>query len=114
MNVGNVLRGTTPHLTIRLKPSDLLVSNIDALELTFSQGKTILKKGLDDCVLDIEENTITYHFLEEETLMFSSNGNVFFQLRFKVGEEIVGTTQSRLLFIDLLSNRKFEDDTNNG
>ena len=113
MNEGYVLRGTTPTITIRLKPTDLLVSSIDALELTFSQGKTILKKGLNDCVLDVEENTISYHFLEEETLSFSTVGSVFFQLRFKLGEEIVGTKQSKLLFTDLLSNTKFEDNTVN-
>lgn len=111
MNEGYVLRGTTPTITIRLKPTDLLVSSIDALELTFSQGKTVLKKGLNDCIIDAEENTISYHFLEEETLGFSTVGSVFFQLRFKLGEEIVGTKQSKLLFTDLLSNTKFEDGT---
>lgn len=113
MNEGYVLRGTTPTITIRLKPTDLLVSSIDALELTFSQGKTVLKKGLNECIIDVEENTISYHFLEEETLGFGTNSAVFFQLRFKIGEDIVGTKQSKLLFTDLLSNTPFEDNTVN-
>jgi len=112
MNEGYILRGTTPHLTIKLKPQDLTVDQIDALEWCFKQGKIILKKGLNDCIVDTELNTVTYHFLESETLMFGTDSSVKFQLRFKVGNELIGTKEAKLTFTELLSNSEFEDEGN--
>ena len=110
MNEGYILRGTTPLLTIKLKPQDLSVTQIEALEWTFRQGNTILKKKLSDCIVDTENNTVSYHFLERETLMFGTSASVKFQLRFKVDGEIIGTKESKLTFTELLSDSEFEDE----
>lgn len=111
MSDGYILRGTTPHLTIRLNPDDLTVDRIEALELVFKQDELKMKKTLEDCALDIEDNAILYHFTEQETLAFKPRKTVQFQLRFKVGNEIVGTRMSDISFTDLLSNEAFDAST---
>ena len=105
MDDGRILRGTTPEIVIRPKAVGLDFSQITGVELTFCQGKILLIKGSSDC-------TVKYHFLESETLAFDGSKNappVEVQLRFKIGEEIVGTGEGIIRFKDLLSNKAFDD-----
>lgn len=112
MDDGRILRGTTPEIVIRPKAVGLDFSQITGVELTFCQGKILLIKGSSDCTIDTEAGTVKYHFLESETLAFDGSKNappVEVQLRFKIGEEIVGTGEGIIRFKDLLSNKAFDD-----
>lgn len=114
MGDGNFVRGTTPPLVIKLKKTDLLVSEINELELTITQPnkercKSVkMIKHLEDCTIDVEENTLTYFFTEDDTLAFSSDEGIALQCRFKVGDRIVATGEKRIKAERLLSNQKFD------
>ena len=114
MDDGRILRGTTTPVKIKPIVDDTFdFSSVDGLELTFKQGKLLLIKGLQDCILDTEEGSVTYHFTEAETLEFNGSKDappVQVQLRFLIGEEIVGTGEGIIRFKDLLSNRAFVRD----
>ena len=95
MKKGCSSRGATSTVVIHPKAPDLDFSNIDDVELTFRQGKILLVKYLDECVVDAEMKTVSYHFTEKETLAFEGSNEVKkappvdVQLRFKIGKNIL-------------------------
>lgn len=106
-----ILQGTTPILRIRIKMSDLLVSDIAALELTITSRlfKEPLLKHLPDCDTDNEENSVSYHFSEEETLMFPPEGTIKWQLRLKTfNNELIGTRENSICMVRLESGRRMD------
>lgn len=104
-DIDKILQGTTPFLVIKIKTSDALVADITDLELTISSrtGPT-LTKGFSDCPIDTEENTVSYHFTEEETLSFPPEGVIYWQIRFKtIDNEIFGTEKYVIKMVKLES-----------
>lgn len=70
-------QGTTPTHTFLL-PFE--TSEIKVLELTYAQQDTvILKKTLDDCVLD--GKVVTIELSQEDTFLFDTTSQVQMQLR---------------------------------
>ena len=69
---------TTPTLTITL--DGVLVDNLGSIYVTFEQNDKELTKTNDAMVKDIENNTISIAFTQEDTLFFSQ-GRVDCQLR---------------------------------
>lgn len=104
--MNSILQGTTPSLTISIDPDDLLLSNVAELELAFQQfNQKPLLKHFHDCVLNTEENTITYHFTQEETLAFLPSSPLNWQLRFAtVYGDVIGTNVAQIQISDLISN----------
>ena len=112
MGDNRILQGTTPYLACHFNPDKLNVANIVALELAMKQIKTycpmLLIKGMDDCTIDIENNTILYHFTQDETLNMISAAPLKFQFRFLIESEIVGTREKEIRIDELLSGKTFE------
>lgn len=95
-----IIQGTTPTLTIAIA-EDIDISTATAVELSFKSGSTLTRKGLEDVTID--ENSISYHFTQAETLAFSEDDILFWQLRVMVGGEIYGTTIQSISVEDLMS-----------
>lgn len=71
-------RGTTPTLTIKL--NGILVADLKTIKVTFKQKSILLSKTEKDVDIDVDENTISVPFSQEDTLLFKK-GNVEVQLR---------------------------------
>ena len=110
MAKGNLLRGTTPNVTFKIKNTSLDVSEIEAIELTIVQGSTQYIRHMEDVQVVTEDNSVRYHFTEEETLSFQAGTPVNIQMRFKVGNEIVGTGTVAITFGELKSDKRFDDE----
>lgn len=106
-----ILQGTTPFLVIRIKPSDALIGDIKSLELTISsRTEAPLVKHLSDCEINQEENSISYHFTESETLSFPDEGAISWQLRLKTNDgEIFGTKENMIKMTKLKSGRSMNE-----
>ena len=102
----SVLQGTTPTFIIDVDPVDLSLSDIIELELTFKQfNENPVYKHLGDCTIDLESNSVSYHFSEIETLNLNPNRNLSWQIRFVVNNgEIVGTEYANIDVALLLSS----------
>ena len=100
-----ILQGTTPVLTISIDPDDLELADVTELELTFQQyNKNPIIRHLADCTIDLDNNTISYHFSEIETHSFDHSFPLKWQLRFVTsGGEIIGTETSEIQIYDLIS-----------
>lgn len=112
MGDNRILQGTTPYLACHFNPDKLNVANIVALELAFQQIQTycpmLLIKGKDDCTIDTENNTILYHFTQDETLKMKVDKPLKFQFRFLIEGEFVGTHAKEIRVEELLSHKVFE------
>ena len=103
--MNSILQGTTPTLTIAVDPDDLLLSDIVELELTFQQADIVTYKYLSDVVIDAEANTLSYHFMQEETLALIPTRALNWQLRFIMPDgNIIGTTIAQISVSDLISD----------
>ena len=72
-------RGTTPK---HIFETDVDLSSAVVIFLTYKQGgKTILTKELAD--MDVTDKDLSVHLTQEETLMFSTKGDVNMQIRAK-------------------------------
>lgn len=66
-----IVRGTTPSLIIDFSDvSDVSVSDITAVSLVFKRRTEKIEYGLSD--MSVTENTLSYHFTQEETLALTS------------------------------------------
>lgn len=101
-----ILQGTTPTIRFGPDPEDFSVDDMTLLELTFCSGSTILYKGLEDVRLDSEQNTFSYTFTEEETLMFDPRISLLCQYRALVRGALVGTKKAEISIEDLISERR--------
>lgn len=103
--INSILQGTTPTLTVSINPVDLSLSDVVEIELTFkqfNQNPTIYH--MDDCTVDLDANTVSYHFTEAETLAFDPTLPLQYQLRFAMNDgNIVGTIVSSVNVADLMS-----------
>ena len=103
--INSILQGTTPTLTVSIDSSDLSLSDVVQLELTFKQfNQNPIIHYIADCTLDLDANTVSYHFTEAETLAFDPTTPLLYQLRFGTNDgEIVGTNAMQVNVTDLMS-----------
>lgn len=92
----NLLQGTTPYLVIDFTDTGLDVSDFSAAELTLKTNINKRTYDLSKMSLDSEENTLTYHFSEADTLALSATAPAYWQIYVKVGAEIFGTESEQL------------------
>lgn len=92
----NILQGTTPVLVIPFEGTDLNVANFDAAELTLKSRTKIVTKTLNQMSVDAENNKISYHFTEDETLAFPYGSTLTWQLFIRVGAERYGTKEATI------------------
>lgn len=99
-----ILQGTTPTLVIELNKEDVLLDSIDQIELVFHQvGQAFTVKTKDDCVLNAEDNTVSYRFTEEETLAMKPGKPLFYQMRMKTDAgTILGTEKAEIDILNLM------------
>lgn len=98
-------RGTTP--THKFKPKTkqgeaIDMRSADVVYMTYKQdGKTIIEKTKDD--MEITEEEMVIHLTQEETLAFSTLGNVEIECRARFADQsaiascILKTTAQRIL-----------------
>ncbi|MBE6637538.1 MAG: hypothetical protein E7618_07040 [Ruminococcaceae bacterium] len=80
-------KGTTPTHIFTL---GIETSCLTDLRILYAQDDVILEKHLSDCVLEGETASVT--LTEEETFLFASDAPVNIQLRLRIGEDVVLTS----------------------
>ena len=80
--MAEIIQGTTPSINIALE-NDHIVDDITELSATVVQGSLIIRKTLDDVLLDSENNEICINLTEDDTLKFSA-GVANVQIRYKL------------------------------
>lgn len=79
-----MIRGTTPTFTFKIQ-SSVPVTTLSEAFITFKQlKKVVLEKGLSDCTVDTENNTITLELSQAETLLFEESIMAEVQLRVRL------------------------------
>lgn len=69
-----IVRGTTPSLIVDLSDiADFSVSDISAVSLIIKRRTEKIELSLEDFA--VSENTLSYHFTQEQTLAFN-NGEI--------------------------------------
>ena len=102
--MNSILQGTTPSLKLSIDKTDLDLSDVIGVELTFSHKNVKTIHTMEDVVVDTTENSITYAFSEQETLALSPSHVFVYQLRLKTSDgNIVGTEKENISISNLLS-----------
>ena len=91
-----ILQGTTPLFVIPFANTGISVSDFDKAELTLTSKGQKVTHYLDEMVADAEENTLSYHFSEEETLALQKNESMMWQIFVKIDSEVYGTDSARI------------------
>ena len=109
--MSTILQGTTPTLVIEIDKEDVAIGDVALVELVFHQtGYAYLTKSNEDCVLDQENNSVSYHFTEEETLAFDTKKPLVYQMRIKTTDgEVLGTEKTEISIADLMRNVAMEE-----
>lgn len=82
-------RATTPTHTFTF-PSDVLVSEITNVLITYSQcGKNILEKKLDDLDIDTENNMLILPKLTQEETNLFAPGKALIQVKAQIDEKVL-------------------------
>lgn len=89
-----ILQGTTPVLVIPFENTGLDVSDFDAAELTLKTRVKMVTKTLSQMIVDTENNKLSYHFSETETLNFPYGSLVAWQIFVRIGTEKYGTKEA--------------------
>lgn len=103
--MATIIQGTTPSLKINISTEDLLLSDVKQVELVFAQkGVVELTKHIEDVDVDLETNSITYHFTEKETMDLFPKREVEWQLRLQMSDdELIATQKATFDVADLIS-----------
>jgi len=105
--MSGILRGTTPDFVIKVKQEDFLVTDVTKLEVTIWNGYKQSIYGLEDVIVDAEQNSFEIHFTEEDTLGLNSSTTFRWQMRAMFADgNIVGTRQSAPISIEPLKSRE--------
>lgn len=91
-----ILQGTTPLFVIPFDGTGISVSNFDEAELTLTQKGQKVTHYLNEMIADTEENTLSYHFTETETLALQKGEAMSWQIYVKIGTEVYGTDSARI------------------
>ena len=79
-----ILQGTTPLFVIPFEGTGISVSDFDKAELTLTQKGQKVTHYLNEMLADPEENTLSYHFSEAETLALQKNESMMWQLQSRI------------------------------
>lgn len=91
-----ILQGTTPLFVIPFQDTGISVADFDKAELTLTQKNQKVTHYLNEMIADPEENTLSYHFTEDETLALQKNEPMLWQIYVNIGSEIYGTDSARI------------------
>lgn len=91
-----ILQGTTPLFVIPFDGTGISVSYFDEAELTLTQKGQKVTHYLNEMIADTEENTLSYHFTETETLALQKCEAMSWQIYVKIGTEVYGTDSARI------------------
>ena len=91
-----ILQGTTPLFVIPFEGTGISVSDFDKAELTLTQKGQKTTHYLGEMIADPEENTLSYHFSETETLALQKNESMMWQIFVKIGSEVYGTDSAKI------------------
>lgn len=91
-----ILQGTTPLFVIPFQDTGISVADFDKAELTLTQKGQKVTHYLNEMIADSEENTLSYHFTEAETLALQKNEPMLWQIYVNIGSEIYGTDSARI------------------
>lgn len=91
-----ILQGTTPLFVIPFEGTGISVSDFDKAELTLTQKGQKTTHYLGEMIADPEENTLSYHFSETETLALQKNESMMWQIFVKIGSEVYGTDSDKI------------------
>ena len=103
-----MIRGTTPTLTIALPVQPSLLS---ACYISFYQEvyenyayvkRRYVEKSLADCELDDESFTVSVTLSQSDTLSFSADKPVLYQIRFRVGNVAYASSMETIPITDVL------------
>lgn len=92
-----ILQGTTPLFVIPFKGTGISVSDFDKAELTLTQKGQKVTHYLNEMLADPEENTLSYHFSEAETLALAKSEAMQWQIYVQIGSEVYGTDSERIM-----------------
>lgn len=95
----NIIRGTTPSLILDFADiTDFTVSEIDEIALTIkSRTVTEIHKLAD---MEIRDNTLVYHWTQEQTLALRAGERLTIQLDALVGEQRYRCVNERVEVVD--------------
>lgn len=79
--MASIMQGTTPSLFLSFSESELLLSEVAALELYVKNNGRVTTYTLDDVEVDATENEIIKTFTEAETASFNPKQMVIVQGR---------------------------------
>lgn len=100
--MASIMQGTTPSLTITFSPDDLQLSAVTAIELYVRNGRNLTTYTAEDLALDVEANSLTKVFTEEETAALDPSKNVVVQGRFWLGSAVVGMNKINFGVADMM------------
>lgn len=101
--MNEIMQGTTPELTITIKKTDFLLTDVEKIELVVQNGNNLTTYTEEDLLLDAEANTVTLAFTEEETAALSRKYQVFVQGRFWLQDGgVVGIKKISFQVADML------------
>ena len=99
----SIMQGTTPELTITIKKTDFLLTDVEKIELVVQNGNNLTTYTEAELLLDSEANTVTLAFTEEETAALSRKYQVLVQARFWLtGGVVVGIKKISFQVADML------------
>lgn len=82
-----IIRGTTPYLILDFsEETSFDISEITAAVLTIRTGSKKKEVFLKDLIVDIDAETISYHFSQEDTLGFRTGDTVHIKVDVMVGD----------------------------
>lgn len=95
----NIIRGTTPSLIVDFEGiTDFTVQDIDAVALTIKSRTQNEIHGLED--VEIRDNTLVYHWTQEQTLALRAGERLTIQMDVLVGTERYRCVNERVEVVD--------------
>lgn len=105
--MNSILQGTTPDFIIKIKTEDFTVSDVTKLEVTIWNGTRQSIYGLEDVIVDTEQNAFGIHFTEADTLALASSKSLRWQMRCMFADgNIVGTEESAPIRVSSLKSKE--------
>lgn len=89
--MANVIRGTTPTLTITL-PDDFDMSSVQAFEVWLRADRSGYKLHFADEQITKHDNAVSITLTQEQTLAFDNNETISVQLRYQDINGKIGAT----------------------
>ena len=76
-----IIRGTTPTITVNVRSNINLDSVTDIWVYFYQSGSVVIDKQLSDVAIDTTNKRITFGLTQEETLALKADTGALFQIR---------------------------------